>query len=76
MNKFKIGELVIYIGKDFKNNIYKVEIGKIKKLCTDGAFVCYHTGETASKTNYNDLYKLNNSYVIQKENLGGDYFNE
>ena len=62
MNGFKVGELVVFVGKD---------IGKIKKLCEDGAFVNYHTGETAAKTNYSDLYKLKNSYVIEKENLGG-----
>lgn len=65
MNGFKVGELVVFIGN------YTVEIGKIKKLCEDGAFVNYHTGETAAKTNYSDLYKLKNSYVIEKENLGG-----
>lgn len=71
MNGFKVGELVVFIGKDPDNEIYTVEIGEIKKLCEDGAFVNYHTGETAAKTNYSDLYKLKNSYVIEKENLGG-----
>ena len=70
MKEFKIGELVVFIGKDPDGKIYSVEIGKIKKLCKDGAFVNYHTGETAAKTNYSDLYKLKNSYVIEKENLG------
>lgn len=71
INNFKIGELVVFIGKDHDGKIYSVEIGKIKKLCKDGAFVNYHTGETAAKTNYSDLYKLKNYYVIEKENLGG-----
>lgn len=71
MKNFKIGELVVFIGKSHDGEIYTVEIGKIKKLCKDGAFVNYHTGETAAKTNYSDLYKLKNSYVIEKENLGG-----
>ena len=68
-NIFKENELVCFIGKDFDGNIYKVEIGKIKKLCDDGAFVWYHTGDTAAKTNYDDLYKLDNAYAIY--NLGG-----
>ena len=71
MENFKVGELVIFIGKDRDGEIYSVEIGKIKKMCKDGAFVNYHTGETAAKTNYSDLYKLKNAYVIEKENLGG-----
>lgn len=71
MENFKVGELVVFIGKDSDGEIYSVEIGKIKKMCKDGAFVNYHTGETAAKTNYSDLYKLKNAYVIEKENLGG-----
>lgn len=71
MENFKVGELVVFIGKDSDGEIYSVEIGKIKKICKDGAFVNYHTGETAAKTNYSDLYKLKNAYVIEKENLGG-----
>ena len=70
MNKFKVGELVIFIGKSPEGEIYCVEIGKIKRLCKDGAFVYYHTGDTTAKTNYSDLYKLRNSYVIEKEKLG------
>lgn len=71
MNDFKENEIVCYIGKDLEGNIYNVEIGKIKRLCNDGAFVYYHMGDTANKTDYKDLYKLNNSYVIEKDNLGG-----
>lgn len=67
--QFKIGELVCFIGKDPNNNIYTVEVGKIKRLCDDGAFVYYHTGETVAKTNYKDLYKIENAYAI--DNLGG-----
>lgn len=71
MNNFKVGELVIFIGKTHDGEIYSIEIGKIKRLCKDGAFVYYHKGDTSAKTNYSDLYKLKNSYVIEKENLGG-----
>ena len=46
--------------------IYTVEIGKIKRLCNDGVFVYYHTGETAVKTNYKDLYKIENGICIRK----------
>ncbi len=66
---FKENELVAYIAKDIEGNIYKVEIGKIKRLCDDGAFVYYHTGDTAAKTDYKDLYKIKNEYAIF--NLGG-----
>lgn len=66
---FKEGEYVVYIGMTPEKEIYAVEIGKIKRLCDDGAFVCYHTGDTAAKTNYKDLYKIKNAYAIN--NLGG-----
>lgn len=69
-SKFKEGEIVCFIGKNHDGEIYSVEIGKIKKLCKDGAFVYYHTGDTAAKTNYDDLYKFRNEYAIG--NLGGN----
>lgn len=67
--RFKEDELVAYIGKSPQGEIYTVEIGKIKSLSKDGAFVYYHTGDTAAKTNYRDLYKIKNAYAIN--NLGG-----
>ena len=67
---FKENELVVFIGKSPSGEIYTVEIGKIKRLCNDGAFVYFHTGDTASKTNYSDLYKIRNLYAIN--NLGGN----
>ena len=70
MDQFKEGALVAFIGKDPDGEIYSVEIGKIKKICKDGAFVYYHTGDTAAKTNYKDLYKIKNAYAIN--NLGGN----
>lgn len=70
MDKFKEGELVVFIGKDPKGKIYSIEVGKIKKLCKDGAFVYYHTGDTAAKTDYKDLYKIRNAYAVN--NLGGN----
>ena len=66
---FKENELVAYIGKSPDGDIYDVEVGRIKRLCKDGAFVYYHTGDTAAKTNYKDLYKIKNEYAIF--NLGG-----
>lgn len=70
MEQFQEGELVAFIGRNPEGQIYTVEIGKIKRLCKDGAFVYYHTGDTAAKTDYKDLYKIRNSYAIN--NLGGN----
>ena len=67
--QFKEGEIVVFIGKAPTGDIYTVELGKIKKICKDGAFVYYHTGNTAAKTEYKDLYKITNAYAIN--NLGG-----
>lgn len=73
INDFKEGELVAYVGKTPEKEIYSIEIGKIKRLCNDGAFVYYHTGETAAKTKYEDLYKIKNLYVLKEigVKLGG-----
>lgn len=65
MDKFNVGELIIYKNGD------RYEIGKIKRLCEDGAFVWYHEGDTASKTPYDCMHKLVNRYCIRVTTLGG-----
>lgn len=66
----KKGDLVAYIPKDANGNIYKCEIGKIKRIVDDGAFVHFHSGDTANKTNINDLIPIDNSVYIQPTMLG------
>ena len=63
---FKEGELIIYQNGD------RFEIGKIKRITEDGAFVWYHEGETAAKTPFDCMHKLVNGYVIEQESLGGE----
>lgn len=62
---FEEGQYVIY------RNGPKVELGKIKSLKEDFAFVYYHSGETAASTRYEDIYPIDNEYVIEKTILGG-----
>ncbi len=64
-NRFKEGQLVVYKHP----GLNECEIGKIKRLCDDGAFVWYHTGETAAKTRYEDLYPISNEHYIVKTPL-------
>lgn len=64
-NNFKENELIIYQNGD------RFEIGRIKRLTEDGAFVYYHSGDTASKTPFDCMHKLQNSYCITQTNLGG-----
>ena len=66
--EYKVGEYVIYQNGD------QYEIGRIKRLCEDGAFVCYHEGETAAATPYDRMHKLLNRYVIKDTSLGGKVF--
>ena len=67
MNKeFKENELIIYQNGD------RFEIGRIKRLTEDGAFVYYHSGDTASKTPFDCMHKLINNYCIVKTTLGGE----
>lgn len=67
-DNFNEGEYIIYVNGD------RYELGRIASLKDDGAFVCYHLGETAAKTPYDLMHKLTNSYVIEKTNIGGDRF--
>ena len=63
---FKEGELIIYQNGD------RFEIGKIKRITEDGAFVWYHEGETAAKTPFDCMHKLVNAYAILDDSLGGE----
>jgi hypothetical protein len=56
--QFKAGDYVIYLKGD------TCEIGKIKRITPDGAFVWYHIGSTCACTPLNRLIKITNSYVI------------
>lgn len=68
MEEYSVGEYVVY------RNGEKYELGRIKSLCEDGAFVAYHDGETGAKTPYSHMHKLINRYCIKDTSLGGDYF--
>lgn len=72
MNKddFIEGEYIVYVNGD------NYELGRIKTLREDGAFVAYSEGETGAKTPYDTIHKLINNYVIEKTSLGGEYFKE
>lgn len=70
------GDLVVYVPKDSNGNVYKCEIGKIKRIDGDSAFVYFHSGETASKTNLSDLIKIDNQSYIQLTMLGGNVAEE
>lgn len=65
MNQFNEGELIIY------RNGENYEIGKIKRIVEDGAFVYYSSGETAAKTPFDCMHKLINAYTIKETSLGG-----
>lgn len=70
MNDYKIGEYIVYVNGD------RYELGRITSLQSNGAFVCYHEGETSSKTPYDTMHKLINGYCISKTTLGGGRFDE
>ena len=67
-NRYHEGEYVIY------QNGTTYEIGRIKRIVSDGAFVYYTDGDTASKTPFSCMHKINNEYVIRETALGEDYF--
>ena len=63
---WKPGELIIYKNGD------RYEIGKIKRVTDDGAFVWYSSGETAALTPFDCMFKLINAYTITGNSLGGE----
>lgn len=65
MDEYREGELVIYKNGD------SYEIGKIKRLTPNGAFIWYSEGDTASKTPYEAIQKIINTYAIKETALGG-----
>ena len=65
MSEFREGQLIVYCNGD------KYEIGKIKRVVKDGAFVWYSSGETAAKTPFDLMHPLVNEYCIGETNLGG-----
>lgn len=65
MEQFEDGEYIIYV------NGGRYEIGKIKRIARDGAFVWYNSGDTAAKTPFECMHKLENRYVIGETSLGG-----
>ena len=68
MNEYSVGEYVIYQNGD------KYELGRIKSLQEDGAFVAYPEGETGAKTPYSHMHKLINRHCIVETVLGGRHF--
>ena len=64
-DKLKIGQYVIY-----DHNDGTVEIGMVKRVQGDSAFVYYSEGGTAAKTSISDLKTIKNSYVIDSTYLG------
>ena len=65
MAEYHDGDYIIY------RNGENYELGKIKRVVQDGAFVWYHSGDTAAKTSFDCMYKLLNEYVIGETSLGG-----
>ena len=63
------GDYVIYL----KDEIF-VEIGRVTKVRDDGAYVCYHEGETAALTPFDKLVIISNAYTIKETGLGGGRF--
>lgn len=68
MSDFYEGEYIVYVNGD------KFELGRITSIRDDGAFVCYHEGETAAKTPFDCMHKLMNQHVINITSLGGNRF--
>ena len=70
MKHFKDGQIVAYIPLGANDMFYKVEVGKIKRIDGDYAFVYFHSGDTTAKTLLRDLYPIENDYYLKDALLG------
>lgn len=70
--EFKVGQYVIY----HNTGTNRYELGRIKSIIEDGAFVAYGSGETGAKTSFDMMHPLENAFVIKDTLLGGEYFEE
>ena len=68
MGDLRTGDYIIYVNGD------RYELGRIKSITDDGAFVAYHNGETGAKTPFDLIHKLKNAYCIKETTLGGEFF--
>ena len=72
MDEFKYGDAVFHPGDYIiYQNGDSYELGRIKSLRPDGAFVAYHSGETGAKTPYDVMHLLRNAYTIEALDKAG-----
>lgn len=73
---FEPNELFIYVNGNADSG--RFEIGKVKrKVVNRNAYYCwYHEGDTAACTPAECMHKLENSYVIKENSLGGSNVEE
>lgn len=70
MKEFKVGEYIIDVNGD------RYELGRIKRLTENGAFICYREDGIAAYTPYDHIHKLANGFTIIDTTLGGKIFKE
>lgn len=70
ISNFTVGEYIVYV------NGSHCEIGRVKSLHPNGAFVAYHEGDTGMMTPYHRMHKLVNGQCIRKTTLGGTFFKD
>ena len=66
--KFRENELVIY-APECDGKIYKFQVGKFKRYAEDKehAFIWYHAGSTAARTDIKYLYHLEGEGYLKDE---------
>ena len=63
------GQYILYKNQD------RYELGRVKEVRNNNtAFVCYHSGDTAALTSFDDIILLANDKVIVETTLGGETF--
>ena len=61
----KPGDVVVYFRDPDAGINSALEIGVVKRVTDDGAFVAYHVGDTCSKTPFKNLAKVGNGVALK-----------
>lgn len=75
---FKPGDIVLY-SRNPEDPTSHVEVGVVKSVREDGAFVAYNTGDTCAKTPFRYLKPIENDYALKAlitraEQLGKEFW--
>lgn len=65
MGEIKVGDIVVFEPVDSDGNVYKRELGVVKRAMDGKCFVAYGTGDTCCCTQSSSLHPVDNQYAAK-----------